>query len=145
MQYIVSSAGTSGTLEFDFNNTPGAFGLDDIAVGPVPGPTIQSVALSHGNVTLTWNSFSNLTYQVQYATSMIHPNWTNIGSQITATGNVVTRIRTCRPGPATVLSSNAAASSLTYLLSRSKTMCVWEPVRVLIISMSFNSQWPLTF
>jgi hypothetical protein len=87
MQYLIFSSGTSGTVEFDFNNTPGAFGLDDIVVEPVPGPTIQSVAMSHGNVMLTWGSFSNLTYQVQSATSLIHPNWTNIASPITATGN----------------------------------------------------------
>jgi hypothetical protein len=89
LQYVVSSTGTSGTLEFDFNNTPGAFGLDDVTVQTVPPPVFQSVVPSNGNITLAWNGVANVSYQIQSSTSVSNPNWTNVGAPIIATGGVV--------------------------------------------------------
>ncbi|MGZ4974872.1 MAG: protease pro-enzyme activation domain-containing protein, partial [Limisphaerales bacterium] len=70
MQYIVSSAGTSGTLEFDFNNTPGAFGLDDVTVQALPAPVLYSAAVSGGNVSFNWDALLNTSYQVQSSTTL---------------------------------------------------------------------------
>jgi len=89
LQYVVSSTGTSGTLAFDFNNTPGAFGLDDVTVQTVPAPILQSVIPTNGNLTLTWNGVANVSYQIQSSTSLSNPNWTNVGAPIIATGGVV--------------------------------------------------------
>ena len=89
MQYIVPSVGTSGKLEFDFNNTPGAFGIDDITVEPVPGPIIYSEAVTGGNVSFNWNALVNYSYQLQTATVPVPANWSNVGNTILATNPVV--------------------------------------------------------
>jgi hypothetical protein len=87
LQFVVPATTTSTTLEFDFNNVPGAFGLDDVAVEPVPAPVFQSVALTGGTVKLTWSSVSGLSYQVQSASSLSNPTWTNVVT-VTAAGNL---------------------------------------------------------
>ena len=89
MQYIVSSAGTSGTLEFDFNNTPGAFGLDDVTVQTFPAPILNSAMVSGGNIDLSWSAFMNVSYQIQSRTDLAQSAWTNVGSQFLATSNLV--------------------------------------------------------
>ncbi|HEX4265905.1 MAG TPA: protease pro-enzyme activation domain-containing protein [Verrucomicrobiae bacterium] len=89
MQYIVSSAGTSGTLEFDFNNTPGAFGLDDVTVETVPRPVLNSPVVSNGNLTFGWAAFVNQSYQIQSTTNLAGSGWTDLGSPIVATNNVM--------------------------------------------------------
>jgi hypothetical protein len=89
LQYIVSSAGSSGTLQFSFNNTPGAFGLDDVTVQTVPAPILNSTAVSGGNIILSWNAFLNVSYQIQSATNLSTPAWANVGSPILATNTVM--------------------------------------------------------
>jgi hypothetical protein len=89
MQYIVSSAGTSGTLEFDFNNTPGAFGLDDVTVQTLPAPILNSAMVSGGNIALSWSAFMNGSYQIQSRTDLAQSGWTNVGGPFLATNNLV--------------------------------------------------------
>jgi hypothetical protein len=88
MQYIVSASGASGTLEFDFNNSPGAFGLDDITVQTVPGPILSSTAVSGGNINFSWNAIVNNSYLIQ-STADLAGSWTNVGSVIVATNTVM--------------------------------------------------------
>jgi len=87
LQFVVPATTSSTTLEFDFNNVPGAFGLDDVTVEPVPAPVFQSAALTGGTINLTWSSFPGVSYQVQSAGSLSNPNWTNVAKLI-ATGNL---------------------------------------------------------
>ena len=89
LQYIVSSAGTSGTLEFDFNNTPGAFGLDDVTVQALPAPILNSAMVSGGNIALSWSAFTNVSYQIQSRADLAQSGWTNVGSPFLATSNLV--------------------------------------------------------
>jgi hypothetical protein len=89
MQYIVSSAGPSGTLEFDFNNTPGAFGLDDVTVQTLPAPILNSAMVSGVNIALSWSAFMNVSYQIQSRTDLAQSGWTNVGSPFLATSNLV--------------------------------------------------------
>ncbi len=48
-------------------------------------PTIQNIALTNGVRRLTWAAISNQTYRVQYVNSLTDTNWSNLGSDITAT------------------------------------------------------------
>ncbi len=99
MQYIVSSTGSSGTLEFVFNNSPGAFGLDDVTVQTVPPPVLSSATMSGGNIAFSWSAFPNVSYQIQSTTNVGSPNWTNIAPPITATGNVMSASEPAGPAP----------------------------------------------
>jgi subtilase family serine protease len=89
LQYVVSSASTSGTLQFDFNNTPGAFGLDDVTVQPLPAPVLNSATVSRGNISLSWSAFLNVSYQIQSKTNFSQSAWVNVGSPFLATSNLV--------------------------------------------------------
>jgi hypothetical protein len=89
LQYIVSPAGASGTLEFDFNNTPGAFGLDDVTVQTVPAPILNSPAVSGGNIVLGWSAFLNVSYVIQSTTSLSGSAWANLGNPVLATNNAM--------------------------------------------------------
>jgi len=48
-------------------------------------PIIQSVKLTNGAMNLTWSAVSNHVYQIQYETNLAPPNWTSLGSPVTAT------------------------------------------------------------
>ncbi len=88
MQYIVSSAGASGTLEFDYNNSPGAFGLDDVTVQPIPGPVLYSATVGGGNMAFNWNAIVNGSYQIQSSINLTPNSWANVGGSIVATNPV---------------------------------------------------------
>jgi hypothetical protein len=87
LQYVVSASAATSTLEFDFSELPGAFGVDDVTVEPSAEPYIQSVAVAGGAINLAWTSVSNVSYEVQGALSLSNPSWSNLVS-ITATGAV---------------------------------------------------------
>ena len=89
MQYIVSPTGSSGTLQFKFNNTPGVFGLDDVTVETLPAPVLSPVVTSPGQLALSWNAFSNVSYQIQSTTNLTGGGWTDVGNPILATNNFV--------------------------------------------------------
>jgi hypothetical protein len=89
LQYVVPATGKIALLEFDFNNVPAAFGLDDVRVETVPAPVFQSATLTGGNITFTWNGLANLSYQLQSASNLSNPNWTNVATPITAPGVLV--------------------------------------------------------
>lgn len=98
LQFVVSATSANTTLEFDFNNDPGAFGLDDVSVEPVPAPVLQAVALTNSSVHLTWSSVPNVSYQLQSAGSLSSPAWTNV-VKITATGNLTTTLQPVGSAP----------------------------------------------
>jgi len=89
LQFVVPATTASTTLEFDFDNVPAGFGLDDVSVGTVPAPALQSVTLTSGHITFTWNGVANSSYQVQSASDLTNPNWTNVAATVTASGNIV--------------------------------------------------------
>jgi hypothetical protein len=89
LQFVVPATAAGTTLEFDFNNVPGAFGLDDVKVESVPAPILQSVTLTGGVITFTWSGVAGLSYQVQSASDLSNPEWTNVAAAVTATGDLV--------------------------------------------------------
>jgi hypothetical protein len=89
MQYVIPAIASHTTLEFDFNNDPGAFGLDDITVQPVPGPMLTSATVTSGQITFSWNAYPNVSYQIQSTTNFINSGWSNVGSPILATNTVL--------------------------------------------------------
>jgi hypothetical protein len=99
MQYVVAGGNAGSSLEFDFANVPGAFGLDDVTVESVPEPVFQSVSVARGAINLTWNAFPNVSYQVQSATILAGLNWTNVTGPITSTGKVISASEPIGPGP----------------------------------------------
>jgi len=89
LQFVVSATAASTTLEFDFNNDPGAFGLDDVTVQPVPGPVLNSAAVASGKIGFSWRGYVNAAYQIQATTNLNLSGWSNVGSAILATNTVI--------------------------------------------------------
>jgi len=72
--------------------------LDDVTVEPVPAPVFQSVALTGGTINLKWSSIPNVSYQVQSASSLSNPTWTNV-VKVTATGNLTSTLQPVGSAP----------------------------------------------
>jgi len=89
LQFVVPAIAASTAVEFDFNNDPGAFGLDDVTVQPVPGPVLNSVAVSGGKIAFSWGGYLNAAYQIQASTNLNTSGWSNVGSPILATNTVI--------------------------------------------------------
>lgn len=89
LQYLVPATSASTKLEFDFNNVPGAFGLDDISVENAT-PVFQSVGMGEGTITFTWSTVASFAYQIQSATNFDNPIWTTNSTPITANGSIMT-------------------------------------------------------
>ena len=89
LQFIAPAISTSTTLEFDFNNDPGSFGLDDVTVEPIPAPILNTAEVSGGDITLSWNAFLNIPYVIQSTTNLDGPGWADVGSSILATNAVM--------------------------------------------------------
>jgi hypothetical protein len=93
LQFVVPATTKITTLEFDFNNVPAGFGLDDIRVEPVSAsvsaPVFQSATVTGSIITLTWSGIANRSYQIQSASDLSNPNWTNVAAAVIAPGDVV--------------------------------------------------------
>jgi hypothetical protein len=61
-------------------------------------PTITGAQLTNGVFTLTWPSISNVTYRVEFNTSLTTTNWISLPGDITATGTNASKTDT--PGDA---------------------------------------------
>jgi len=99
-----SSSALSGTQPFTYL---GYFTLDLTGANPVltftsinvaaslSSPTISSVSEVGGTATVvSSNAVASHSYQLQYTTSLASGNWINVGSAVTASGNLVTNIDT---------------------------------------------------
>jgi len=89
LQFAVPATAASTTLQFEFDNVPAGFGLDDVSVQTVPPPVLQSATVAGSAITFTWSGFANLSYQIQSAVDLNNPDWTNVPATITANGGVV--------------------------------------------------------
>ncbi len=53
-------------------------------------PEFQALTLTNGTLTLTWSTEAGGIYQLQASASLNTPNWTNLGSPVTATNGTLT-------------------------------------------------------
>jgi hypothetical protein len=89
LQYVVPATSSSSTLEFELNQVPGAFGLDDVSVEPLPGPVLQSASMTGGAITFSWIGSAGLSYQIQSASDLLDSTWTNVPTTVSVSGNLV--------------------------------------------------------
>jgi hypothetical protein len=68
------------------NSTPPVSHAKSFTITVVGRPTIQSVACSSTNATLTWSAVPGATYRVQYKDDLNNTNWTDLVPDVTATG-----------------------------------------------------------
>jgi len=89
MQFVVAATNTTSVVTFGFRNDIDYFGLDDVTATLIPVPAFQSASWNGGAIVLSWSATSNVTYQLQYSTTLSPPAWVNLGASITAAGNTI--------------------------------------------------------
>ncbi len=84
LQFIVTAASSNTVLQFSDRDDPWYLGLDDVNVWPIPNPNIRSFAVPmNGNaLSLTWDSLTNMAYEVQYSTNLASTNWLNLNTYL---------------------------------------------------------------
>ena len=60
-------------------------------------PTITSVAVTNGIFNLTWRSIENVTYRVQFKTSLVDSTWMDLNGDVTATGSTASKTDAAAP------------------------------------------------
>ena len=95
MQYLVTAKGANSILQFGTqypaSTTSGEYlGLDDVSITALRVPVFQSLSKTNSTIHLTWTTMAGETYQLQYATNLIHGTWTNLGSLVTTSNATVT-------------------------------------------------------
>ena len=81
---------TSTTLQFDIRNDPDLFFLDDIAV--IPSQRLSSFSRAGTTATLTMNSSTGYSYQLQRSDTLLPGSFVNLGSPQLGNGGVLTFI-----------------------------------------------------
>lgn len=79
------SVSNAGTYTVVVTSPGGSVTSSNVTLTVVVPPDILAFATTNGVLNFTWNTQSNLTYQLQYTTNLATPVWQNIGSSITAT------------------------------------------------------------
>ena len=88
LQFVVPATAASTKLEFDFNNDPGAFGLDDVTVQIFLGPVLTVNPLGT-NVVVTWPLYAS-NYQLFSATNLApHAIWTVVPQTPVTNGLII--------------------------------------------------------
>jgi hypothetical protein len=85
LEFLVAATGTNTTLLIRAENDPSYFGLDDVSVTLIPPAAFKALAKSAGGFRLSWIAATNLTYQVQYKTNLLQPNWLALAGTLMAT------------------------------------------------------------
>ena len=75
-------------LQFQAENDPAGFGLDDISVTAIPSSPVGKLSKSGNNALLSWTTTTGVTYQLQYKTNLLQTDWVNLGVPFTATTNL---------------------------------------------------------
>ncbi|HXC37039.1 MAG TPA: protease pro-enzyme activation domain-containing protein [Candidatus Acidoferrales bacterium] len=100
MQFIVTATGPGSVLQFGQMDDQWYLGLDDVNVWPIPAPNIQSFSREPGSaLSLSWNTLTNIEYQVQYSTNLASTNWFNL-NDYSATGPILTVTNSIGTNPA---------------------------------------------
>jgi len=95
--FIGTSDGTNSSARFNYPEGIAAdadgnvfvadYSNNTIREGTPLLPTLQSVTVTSGTLALTWSAVYGQTYQVQYKTNLLQPDWINLGSPMTASND----------------------------------------------------------
>jgi len=88
-QFIVTGTGANTVLQFEAENDPSYFGLDDISVTPLPTEEIQTATMTATGFSLSWMTANGLAYKIQYKTDLAQSVWTDLGAAFAGTGGLL--------------------------------------------------------
>jgi hypothetical protein len=83
----VNPASVSNNYSVIITSADGSVTSSVVAVSLQLPPIAPEFTSSNGQFVFTWNSVSNVAYQLQYATNLVAPDWMDLGSPVTATNS----------------------------------------------------------
>jgi len=81
----------AGTYSLIVSNALGSAASSGAVLTIIPAPSILSITLSQGDVTVAFSTVAGHTYQLQSAPDLISGNWTSFGRSFQATGSAATK------------------------------------------------------
>jgi hypothetical protein len=87
LQFIATATSSGSLLQFGFEDDPYYLGLDDISVKPVTAPKAEAVTRAPASFDVTFAATAGASYQVQYKTNLMQPDWIDMGGNILAETN----------------------------------------------------------
>lgn len=90
LQFLVTAASGSSTLQLGFQHDPYYFGLDDVSLKAVTNSAaIKSMVRAANSFQLVWNTAPGMVYQVQYKTNLLQADWIDLGAATSAQTNAL--------------------------------------------------------
>lgn len=87
LQFTVTATAAGSQLQFGFQDDPYYLGLDDISVKPVAAPHLREIVQSPAAFHFTFDTTPGATYQVQYKTDLMQPDWLDLGGPVLSETN----------------------------------------------------------
>ncbi|HEY5346032.1 MAG TPA: hypothetical protein VIK62_06780, partial [Verrucomicrobiae bacterium] len=90
--FTVTATNSGSLLQFGFWDDPYYLGLDDISVKPIAAiaaPHLRAIAQTPAAFNFTFDTASGETYQAQYKTNLMQPDWIDLGDPILSETNTL--------------------------------------------------------
>jgi hypothetical protein len=85
----------SNLVTMQLSNTPSSVLVS--VTGVTPPPILSSPAVSGTNVLLTWSSFSNFTYRLEFNPDLTPSNWTALPGDVLGASNTASKLDALTP------------------------------------------------
>ena len=96
LQFTVTASDSGSLLQFGFRDDPYYLGLDDITVKPIAvphvlsaAPQLRAIVQSSSVFNFTFDTTPGATYQAQYKTNLLQPDWIDLGTPILSETNTL--------------------------------------------------------
>jgi uncharacterized repeat protein (TIGR03803 family) len=76
----------SGSYSVIVSNALGYVASSNAVLTILAPPALQSIARSNASILLAWSAMPGQKYQLQFKSTLTAPNWTDLGTSVTATG-----------------------------------------------------------
>jgi uncharacterized repeat protein (TIGR03803 family) len=84
------TAADAGTYSVIVSNSLGSLASSNAILTILAPPAIQSITHSNASIVLAWSAMPGQKYQLQFKSIVTAPDWTNLGTSITATAATLT-------------------------------------------------------
>jgi hypothetical protein len=100
LTFYLTATGTNTILQFGGrdDNGSGEITLDDVTLTPIPSLNPSESPAGPNAVALTWNSLAGQSYDVQFTTNLVSPNWLDL-TTVTPAGQTFNLTNPITPGP----------------------------------------------
>jgi hypothetical protein len=89
LQLLNITTNSTGNYDAVLSTTNGSIASAIATLMVLNAPLFQSPVVTSSGIILSWAAAQGKHYQLQYTTNLNHPNWTNLGTTITASNTLL--------------------------------------------------------